>query len=57
MSEAQEAHAHSGHPPAEEDVLPSMKIVMVGVVAGVVAMTMAARRILIQIPQRTWRRS
>ena len=29
---------------------------MVGVVAGVVAMTMAARRILIQIPQRTMAR-
>ena len=31
-------------------------IVMVGVVAGVVAVTMAARRVLIQIPQRTMAR-
>src|SRR6478736_4769 len=31
-------------------------IIMVGVVAGVVAVTMAARRILIQIPQRTMAR-
>ena len=33
-----------------------LSIVMVAVVAGVVAMTMAARRILIQIPQRTMAR-
>ena len=31
-------------------------VVMVGVVAGVVAITMAARRVLIQIPQRTMAR-
>ena len=31
-------------------------VVMVAVVAGVVAITMAARRILIQIPQRTMAR-
>src|SRR3954462_8779524 len=33
-----------------------LMLVMVGVVAGVVAVTMAARRILIQIPQRTMAR-
>jgi preprotein translocase subunit SecY len=33
-----------------------LAVVMVGVVAGVVAITMAARRILIQIPQRTMAR-
>ncbi|MGQ0766820.1 MAG: preprotein translocase subunit SecY [Gemmatimonadota bacterium] len=33
-----------------------LALVMVGVVAGVVAMTLAARRVLIQIPQRTMAR-
>jgi preprotein translocase subunit SecY len=33
-----------------------LAVIMVGVVAGVVAITMAARRILIQIPQRTMAR-
>ncbi len=36
--------------------LIAMAIVMLGVVAGVVAMTLAARRIAIQIPQRTMAR-
>ncbi len=36
--------------------LAILGLVMVGVVAGVVAMTLAARRVLIQIPQRTMAR-
>ncbi len=37
MSEAHEhEHEHAAHPPAEEDVLPSGKIYMVGVIALVV---------------------
>ena len=36
--------------------LAILGVVMVGVVAGVVAMTLAARRVLIQIPQRTMAR-
>ena len=31
-----EAHEHSAHPPAEEDVLPSGKIYMVGIIALIV---------------------
>jgi hypothetical protein len=31
-----EAHEHSAHPPAEEDIVPSAKIVWVGVIALVV---------------------
>ena len=31
-----EAHEHAAHPPAEEDVLPSGKIYMVGIIALIV---------------------